>query len=132
MTSIGEVVQMPRNVTKKNSNNRRAGAVLKFVASLFFLYVVLSGLNSGSWGTYASSSIWTPILVAVALLGSIAIFFGSLAEMAKPEMCMGGKLIAVVSFALVALTVGPLSSLPLWMTLVGFLVGWAGVAAERM
>ena len=52
--------------------------------------------------------------------------------MAKPEMCMGGKLIAVVSFALVALTLGPLWSLPLWMSLAGFLVGWAGVAAERM
>ena len=122
---------MPRSV-KKSNNNKKTGAALKFVASIFFLYVVLSGLGSGIWGAYASGSIWTPILVAVALLGSIALFFGSLAEMAKPEMCMGGKLIAVVAFSLVALTIGPLWSVPLWITIIGFMVGWAGVATERM
>ena len=116
----------------KKSNNNRAGAALKFIASLFFLYVVLTGLGSGRWGSYVSGSIWAPILVAAALLGSIALFFTSLVEIANPKMCMGGKLIAVVSFSLVALTVGPLGSAALWMTIVGFLIGWAGLAAERM
>ena len=122
---------MPRNANKKN-NNKKAGAALKFVASLFFLYVVLTGLSSGLWGSYASGSIWTPILVAVALLGSIALFFGSLAEIVKPEGRLGGKLIAVVAFSLVALTIGPLWSVALCVSVIGFLIGWAGIAAERM
>ena len=121
---------MPKQKTKKSGN--RIGAALKFVASLFFLLVVLSGLHRGVWGIYTSGSFWTPILLAAALLGSIALFFGSLAEMVKPEMCMGGKLIAVVAFSLVALTVGPLGSIPLALTIIGFLIGWAGIAAERM
>jgi hypothetical protein len=68
----------------------------------------------------------------VALLGSIALFFSTIAEMVKPEMCMGGKLVGVVAFSLVALTVGPLGSASLWVTIVGFLIGWAGIAAEKM
>jgi hypothetical protein len=125
---------MPRRITRvtKTSKGNKTGAALKFVASLFFLYVVLAGLHSGMWGVYASGSIWTPILLPVALLGSIALFFSTLAEMVRPEMCMGGKLVAVVSFSLVALTVGPLGSAALWITIVGFLIGWAGIAAEKM
>ncbi len=117
-------------MAKKDSN--KAGAALKFIASLFFLYVVLSGLSSGTWGSYVSGTVWVPLLVAAALLGSIALFFSSLAEMVNPAMCMGGKLVTAVSFALVALTVGPLGSMALWITIVGFLIGWAGFAAERM
>jgi uncharacterized membrane protein YuzA (DUF378 family) len=45
---------------------------------------------------------------------------------------MGGKLVGVVAFSLVALTVGPLGSASLWVTIVGFLIGWAGIAAEKM
>jgi hypothetical protein len=118
--------------SKSKSNNHKKGAALKFIASLVFLYVVLMGLHTGQWGSYVAGSVWAPLLVAAALLGSIVLFFGSLAEMVKPEMCMGSKPVMLVAFALIALTVGPLHNPMLWVTLVGFLIGWAGTAVERM
>lgn len=123
---------MPRTSKMSKRSSNRAGASLKLIASLFFMYVTLSGLSSGSWGLYAAGSIWTPLLVAAALLGSTALLFSSLAELANPRMCMGGKPVVAVAFSLVALTIGPIGSAPLWITIIGFLIGWIGIAAERM
>jgi hypothetical protein len=121
-------------MAKKTSkmDNHKAGATLKFVASLIFLYVLFTGLGSGTWGNYATGSLWSPLLLAAALLGSICLFFGSLMEIVKPKMCMGSKPVMLVAFCLVALTVGPLFSSLLWMSIVGFVIGWAGSAVERM
>lgn len=87
-----------------------------------------------------AGSIWFPILLGVAVLTSIALFFGSLASLVfKTGMgSMGWKTLAIASFALVALTV-PQPGLAIsawssifWLVILGFILGWVASAMEMM
>lgn len=133
---------MPKTVTK--SRNAWPDG-LRLIASLFFLYVIFGGTNSGA-GWWSSSvlsgagSIWYPILLGVAVLTSIALFFGSIASLVfKTSMGgMGWKTLAVASFALVALTVplvgsqASVWSSTFWLVILGFILGWVASAMEMM
>ncbi|MGD0510537.1 MAG: hypothetical protein ABSA33_01735 [Candidatus Micrarchaeaceae archaeon] len=133
---------MPKTATKSRSAWPDG---LRIIAALFFLYVIFGGTNSGAgwWSPLVLSgagSIWFPILLGVAVLTSIALFFGSLASLVfKTGMgSMGWKTLAVASFALVALTV-PQPGLAIstwssvfWLVIVGFILGWVASAMEMM
>lgn len=128
---------MPRNTATKS---RGAGPdVLRFIASLLFLYVVFGAGSSGlsSWVTSGAGALWLPILFGVAVLGSIGLFFGSLGSVfsakARASMGnMGSKVLMWTGFALIALTVSPAWSWTFWVVVLGFLIGWFGSALEMM
>jgi hypothetical protein len=111
---------------------------LRFVASLFFLYVIFGGTTAGSgwwspWVTNGPGALWLPILFGAAVLSSIALFFGSLAGLIfKMETRMGWKVLTLASFTLVALTVSTAWSSVFWVVVVGFVLGWIAEALEMM
>ena len=111
---------------------------LRFLASLFFLYVLFGGTTAGTgwwspWVTVGAGSIWLPILFAVAVLSSIGLFFSSLAGLVwRSSVGMSGKLGLTASFALVALTVSPAWSGVFWVVILGFILSWVGSAVEWM
>ncbi len=61
-----------------------AGGVLVFLGSLVYLYIVYQAVTAGgtsSWlGGYAQ--LWTPLVAAVAVFSSIALFFLSITSLA--------------------------------------------------
>ena len=78
---------MPRNArsTPSKSNSGWANG-LRFVASLFFLYVLFGGSSAGSgwwspWILSGAGSLWEPILLSAAVLASVALFFGTISSM---------------------------------------------------
>ncbi len=125
---------------KKSESKPKKGAwpdVLRFVASLLFLYVLFVGTGANTWSAWVTSgfgSVWLPLLFGVAVLGSIGLFFSSLAGivMSKARMAMSGKMLMWVSLALVALTASPVWGTSFWIVLLGFLIGWLGSAMEMM
>ncbi|HIH50592.1 MAG: hypothetical protein ABSE71_03775 [Candidatus Micrarchaeaceae archaeon] len=127
---------MPRN-TRRATPERSKSAwpnVLRFIASLLFLYVIFSGVWWSPWVTSGVGQIWLPILLGVAVLSAVGLFFGSLAGIAS-KMNGGGmiwKAVMLGSFALVALTVSPVFSAGFWVAILGFLLGWFGSAMEWM
>lgn len=118
-------------MAKKGNNN--TGNALKFIASLFFLYVVFVGASNGWWSAWVSGpsngSVWLPLLVAIGVIGSIALFFGSIAGMAK-GIKVGNNLFYATALSLVALTVSPQWSIAFWISIVGFVIGWLGITVE--
>jgi hypothetical protein len=131
---------MPRNTTtarqpapKKYSPGPN---VLRFIASLLFLYVVFAGSGHSWWSGWVTSgvgAVWLPILFGVAVLGSIGLFFMSLGGLAwKMHGAMASKVLMLSSFALVALTASPLFNTGFWIVILGFLIGWFGTAMEWM
>lgn len=129
---------MPRNTTNKPKGKGAWPDVLRFVASLLFLYVIFVGTGaSTTWSTWVTSgfgTVWLPILFGVAVLGSIGLFFSSLAGIvsSKARMNMSGKVLMWISLALVALTASPQWLPSFWVVLLGFLIGWLGTAVEMM
>ncbi len=109
---------------------------LRFVASLFFLYVIFGSTGSGWWSqwvTAGAGSLWLPILFGVAVLSSIALFFGSLAGLAwKMSSPMGWKTVLFAAFSLTALTVSTSFTGVFWIVIVGFLIAWVASALEMM
>lgn len=126
---------MPRNTTGKSK-----GAwpnVLRFVASLLFLYVIFTGASMtppfGNAWLGQAGSLWLPILFGVAVLGSIALFFSSLAGIAwGKDSGMTAKILMWSSITLVALTASPAWGMYFWVTILGFIIGWLGSALEMM
>lgn len=125
---------MPKTVSKSTSSAWPNG--LRFVASLFFLYVLFGGTTRGGgwwspWVTSGAGALWLPILFGAAVLSSIALFFGSIAGMAfKTNMKMGWKTHVIAAFTLVALTVSTAWSSVFWVVVVGFILGWIAAAVE--
>jgi hypothetical protein len=119
---------------------------LRFLASLFFLYVIFGGATASTawwspWVVNGAGSLWLPILFGAAVLSTIALFFGtlffgglSMAGMA-PKMNgsgMGWKTALIAAFSLTALTVSPSFSGVFWVVIVGFILAWVGTAMEWM
>ncbi len=129
---------MPRTTADKPKKSKDAKSdALRFIASLLFLYVVFVGTGASTWSAWVTSgfgSVWLPLLFGVAVLGSIGLFFSSLAGIVMKEarMAMSGKLLMWLSLALVALTASPAWSTSFWIVLLGFLIGWLGTAMEMM
>jgi hypothetical protein len=70
-------------MAKKNSSAAVAGGVLLLLGSLVYLYVLFSWYNTGSIGSWLSAaSFLTPFVAAVALVGSISLFFMSIGTLA--------------------------------------------------
>lgn len=128
---------MPRNTAPKQKMNAWPN-VLRFIASLLFLYVIFAGQSMGWWSQWVSSgagSVWLPILFGAAVLATIGLFFSSLAGIAMPNMkggAMSMKVMMLASFTLVALTASPAWSTGFWIVILGFLIGWFGSAMEMM
>jgi hypothetical protein len=105
----------------KQQNGMLAPAA-KFVASLIFLYVVFGPLNA--MAAPGLGNLWTPLLYAAAVLGSITMFFAGLAGFSQmmPRMC-GCKVMMVTPFAILALVaITPLGAgfaTAMWLTVIG-------------
>jgi hypothetical protein len=140
---------MPRTDNKSTTKKYSPWPnVLRFVASLLFLFVLfggttaiastISGGTSGWWSPLVApgtaGALWLPILFGVAVLSSIALFFGSIAGMVwkMSSRGMGWKTTLLASFSLTALTVSPTWSGVFWVVIVGFIVGWIATAMEWM
>ena len=120
--------------------NKMMAKAIEFIASLIFLYVVFGPLSAAapSLGNGLGYGIWAPLLYAVAVLGSITLFFSSLVGFAMSSqmlMMSTKKAMMVTPFAIlawVAITGGAGWSMNLWLTLAGFVIGWFGMGAEMM
>lgn len=122
--------------TAKNSYGAGPNA-LRFVASLFFLYVVFGGAYGNGWWspwvTSGAGSLWTPILLGAAVLSSIGLFLGSLAGMAwKMVTPMGWRTSIIAAFSLTALTVSLSFSSVFWIVMIGFILNWVASGMEMM
>ncbi|MGD0728628.1 MAG: hypothetical protein ABR981_00955 [Candidatus Micrarchaeaceae archaeon] len=131
---------MPRNTPTAKPKDKGAWPdVLRFIAALLFLYVVFTGAGAnppfGNAWLNGAGSLWVPILFGVAVLGSIGLFFSSLAGALSSKCRMGGmvgKLLMFTSLALVILTASPAWNVGFWIVIVGFLIGWIGSAMQMM
>lgn len=110
--------------------------VLKFLASLIFLYVIFAGLSGET--PAGAVSLWVPLLFAGGIIGTIVLFFASLAGLAWPSSMLSAatsKAWLWSSFLLLALTAasGTLTITMMgWEVIAGFLIGLLGVGVERM
>src|SRR5271157_4232259 len=104
---------------------------LKLLAGLVFLYVVFASPLAGTT-PIGAGILWVPLLYAVAVLSSVALFVSSLVGFGWNSdrlSISGNKAMELSALALLALTVtaGRLS-LSLWGSLIvlGFVIGWIG------
>ena len=119
---------MPK--TKSNTKKILAGGFIKFVASILFLYILISGINSGIWGTYVIGTPWIPVLISMGILGTIALLFCSTMEIARGRQTVGWKLVYVVSFAAIGLTASTTLSAGFWISVMAFVVAWLGTLVQ--
>ena len=113
---------------------------LMFLASLIFLYVVFGPLSAAapSLGNGLGYGIWAPLLYAVAVLGSITLFFSSLVgffmstdmQMMGTKKTMMATSLAILAWA--AITGGAGWSMNMWLTVIGFVIGWFGMGMAMM
>ena len=122
---------MPKRETNVSPKVKPASAVLKFVASLFFIYVLYVGLSSGGWGAAIKYSVWISIVFAVALLSTISLFFASICGMIMPKRCRADMMKLVTIAGISVLVLASLGWNVEWITItvIGFLIGWLGEAA---
>lgn len=109
--------------------NKTLATSLKFIASLIFLYVLFGGplVIPAQW--------WAPLVYAVAVVSTIALFFGSLVGFGmSSEMLTSGSKKAVTMSALALLALASTSmfsgSAAGAMVVVGFIIGWFGGVIE--
>lgn len=133
---------MAKQVSQTRSNAWGAFA-LEFIGSIIFLIVGLFGIWAGvftssvaSWPTLAQ--IWLPILVAVAVIGSISLFFTSFSNFAGGE---SGKMASWAAMktstytgaALVALTFASgVNNGFFLMSILGFALSFLGSGMSMM
>ncbi len=137
---------MPRTTARTDRSTPKQGSAwpngLRLLASLFFLYVVFNVTAGGALvftsGTptvfNTTGQLWLPLLLGAAVLSSIALFFYSIGGLLwKTASSTGPKLASVAAFTLVALTVtaGAALGVLFWLTILGFIISWAGAVAER-
>ena len=115
--------------------NKTLATALKFIASLIFLYVVF--VQSPAVAPTAAGAVWAPLLYAVAVIGSVSLFFASLvgflmsSDMLNKASKKANMLVALAIIAWAAIS-GPAMSMPMELALVGFIIGWFGVGAAEM
>ena len=120
----------------KNAGNNVAGFAMQFVGSLFFLAAVAAlyvpqvyGAGSG----WSAAALWIPILYAVAVVSSIALFFTSFAQLGSMGGMASWKAMSSATAAavsLVALTAG--NSTWFVAVLIGFVLAFLGSAVGMM
>ena len=122
---------MPRKETNAAPKVKPASAVLKFIASLFFIYILYMGLSSG-WGAVIKYSVWVSVVFAIALLSTISLFFASIGGMVMPKRCKANmmKLVTVAGLTILVLTSLSWNVAWITVTVIGFLIGWLGDAAS--
>ena len=123
---------MPKKETNVSPKIKPASAVLKFIASLFFIYILYMGLSSGGWGAVIKYSVWVSIVFAVALLSTVSLFFASIGGMVMPKRCKANMMKLVTVAGLTILVLASLSWNVTWITVavIGFLIGWLGEIAS--
>lgn len=102
---------------------------LEFIGSLFFLAIVFTTNGSFMNGAWGGAALWLPLLYAVAVIGSIALFFVSFGNLIpgidKKAVSMCAKQATLgVGIALVALTYGNAAYFA--ATLIGFIIAFIG------
>jgi hypothetical protein len=118
---------------KKDSAKRGANA-LYFIASLFFLYVVIVGSSRGWWSTWITTgagATWLPIAGAVAVLASIVLFLSGIVGALSDYAGASWKLHLTATVSLLVLTVSTAFSTAFWIVIVGFIIGWIGSLLYR-
>lgn len=122
-------------MAKKNSM-AAAGGVLLLLSSLIYLYVLFSWYSAG--GTFSTwltaASFLTPFVAAVAIVGSITLFFMSIGTMAgkmadKMMMDILWKFIMVESIAAVIVTAG---GSWFWAVIAAFVLSYLGGMVAMM
>lgn len=95
-------------------------------------------LAAPNLGNGLGYGIWAPLLYAVAVLGSITLFFSSLVGyFMSSDMPMMGikKTMMATSLAILAwaaITGGAGWSMNMWLTVIGFVIGWFGMGMAMM
>ncbi len=120
-------------MAKQQNKNNWGGFGLVFVGSIVYLAVVVAALHSGNGAAAAlGGGIWQPILIGLAVIGSISLFFLSFAGLAgmKPMAWGAIRIAALTGFALVALTVG--TGLFFIASIMGFILAFLGAAMATM
>lgn len=118
--------------------NRTLAAALKLVASLIFLYVVFVSPPSMTSSGITAAVLWAPLLYAIAVVGSIALFLASLMGFGwdSKMLSMGSNkavlctTLAVIGWAVIASGVG--LSMPIELAIVAFVIGLIGSGAAEM
>jgi hypothetical protein len=118
--------------------NKTWAAALKLVASLIFLYVVFVSPPSMTSSGITAALLWAPLLYAMAVIGSIALFLASLMSFSmSSEMlskwsskAMMATTLAVIAWAAIAGGVG--LGMTTELAIVAFVIGIIGSGAEQM
>lgn len=117
------------------SSNKVSPNVLRFIASLIFLYVVFQGVSGSA--SMGAAALWSPILYSIGVLGSVVLFFTSLGGIGlnTNKFTEGAmKSMKLAAFALFALSVisGTLAVTNFgWLVILGYVIGWFGSAIEK-
>jgi hypothetical protein len=120
-------------MAKQKTGRNVAAFALQFVGSLFFLAVVAALYVPSSYAAgagWAAASLWIPLLYAVAVVASIALFlvsFGQLGGVGGGAYKARGAS-AVAGVSLVALTAG--NTTLFVASLIGLILGLIGSAAS--
>ncbi len=120
-------------MAKQQNKNNWAPFGLVFVGSIIYLAVVISALYSGRGiAGELTGGIWQPILIGLAVIGSISLFFVSFAGLAgmKPMAWIGIRIAALTGFSLVALTVG--TGWLFTASIIGFILAFLGSGTAAM
>lgn len=119
-------------MTKANNNVKYGIFVLELIASLIFLGLTFT-LTAKTIGA-SMAGIWTPLLYASAVLGSIVLFlvsFGTLAVKSEKTFAYSASCAVIAtSFALVVFYYG--IALQFVATLIGFLIGIIGAGMAHV
>jgi hypothetical protein len=118
----------------KKNNSAMAGGVLLLLGSLVYLYVLFSWYNTGTIGSWlGAAQFLTPFVAAVALVGSISLFFMSIGTMAgkadKMMMNILWKFVMIESISAVIVTAG---GAWFYATIGAFVLTYLGAMAAGM
>ena len=102
---------------------------LEFIGSLFFLAVVFTTNGTYMNGNWGAAALWLPLLYAIGVVGSIALFFvsfGNLMPGIDEKAVAAGAMKATVctSVVLAALTYGNMAYFA--TVLIGFIIAFIG------
>jgi hypothetical protein len=121
----------------KSGKNSPSAFVLEFIASLFFLGVLVMAASKGyASGTLVqgAGAIWVPVLFGAAVLGAVSLLVASFANLTGTACspCSHGSKTATIAaaFALFALTATDPTSLAL--VAIGLILGLVGSMAGHM
>lgn len=122
-----------------NKKPNWAAWALRFIGSLAYLAVVWElWQGAEAAGALYTASVFAPVLFGLAVVTSVSMFLGILAELAGPSDKMkawSGKVSMLGGFALIALLAivgGAVWSTWSWIALLGFVLAIVGSGMERM